>query len=287
MLGLLHPCEVDAEGGAPRCSDVSGADITTMYPVYRPSQWQLSPDDIAGACFLYGRRDCDGGTCSDGCNAASCPDGQKCIDGGCAPAPPAACPDNGCGRTCMSGQDCAVGQSCVVNVCQDGKAEIGDPCASDLECESRLCSDGRYCARPCRNDGDCDVGSKCSSGAERSACIGAKAPLGAPCQGPQDCLGNECLSGASADPACTRECGAGHAGCPSGWQCEVVEGRSVCTLPDEAPSPSAAGCAVGTNGHGRGRPTFLGLLALMGPWTWFVARRYRFRKHRGEETNHA
>jgi hypothetical protein len=278
MLGLLHPCEIDGAGGAPRCSDVSGADVTTMYPIYSAAQWQLSADDEAGECFLYPRSTCDGGACPDPCATVRCPEGQLCQEGACRSEDAGSCTGNACPKSCSSSDDCAASQSCIASVCRDGVYEIGDPCVRDGDCQSHACSGEGFCAAPCKTDRDCAAGSMCMPDGNRSICMGTRAPMGGTCQGSADCLGNECLTGGSDNPVCTRACGPGHATCPGNWQCESVDGRSVCT--PAADAPTGGRCSIGVparNGQWPGACGFFGWTAAM----WLRKRRRGLSTRRG------
>ena len=73
-LGLLHPCEITVINGAPDCASNPSYAKTTMYPIYSPGEATLSPDDVAGLCFLYPGVSCE---------VSGCPLGMVCRAGGC------------------------------------------------------------------------------------------------------------------------------------------------------------------------------------------------------------
>lgn len=50
VIGLAHPCEINGENGAPRCSSQP---MSLMHPQYDPRAFALSADDDDGACYLY------------------------------------------------------------------------------------------------------------------------------------------------------------------------------------------------------------------------------------------
>jgi hypothetical protein len=207
MLGLLHPCELDGRSGAPLCSDHPEARLTTMYPVYSASQATLAMDDIAGVCFLYPRSGCDDGGCT--CSDLSC-------DGGAA-------------------SPVAVSEPPTDGEPQQPKSELGDRCTKDTACASAHCGKQSYCVRSCASSADCALGATC----EQHACEGEGRPIGSLCSDPTQCLGGQCLTGASDAPVCSRNCSAEMALCPDDWDCESVDGQRVCA--PRLPMPVAAG----------------------------------------------
>jgi hypothetical protein len=268
-LGLLHPCEEEGGGDAPQCKthDIT-PNMSVMYPVYDASQSALTADDIAGNCFLY--RKCESTGCPDGfeCGAdgcsLSCPSDQTtgrcstdqvCSPTGCVLA--SECAATNCLQKdpCTADVDCAAGEFCTAEgACKTGDRAFGDACSSSPQCAQGVCLDGACvpaCSADdqCASDAICDVSAGSQSGLDagqsaqfsrRGACIGPQKPLGRSCSESNECLGGECLAGASREPVCTRLCGAGKPECPAPWTCTVAEGRSVC-----APLGNArGGCAV-------------------------------------------
>jgi hypothetical protein len=253
-IGLLHPCEEHGEGGAPQCkaADVAPSD-SVMYPLYDPSQATLTTDDVAGVCSLYRK-----------CESTGCPDGYECGADGCSLPCPSdenkghCSTDEVCSRTgcvsisecaatnclkkdsCTAAADCGLGEYCnPKGECKTGERALGDACATSSECAHSVCLNAA-CVPACWTDSECTGVAICepdrassndplqSGVASRGACIGPEKALGQPCRESDECLGGECLSGASADPVCTRLCGEGQPECPAPWTCTVAEGRSVC-----------------------------------------------------------
>jgi hypothetical protein len=270
-LGLLHPCEESGEGQAPQCS-ASGIRPrdSVMYPVYDPSQSALTADDTAGVCFLY--RKCEAAGCPDGFECSSegcmlacpsdhltgrCTTDQICSKAGCLSI--ADCAATNCLKknSCATDSDCELGQYCdSKSACQTGERAFGDVCTSSHDCANGECVEAGYCVPACENDAGCAVDASCKAKAQsdaglagapavsaasvRGACIGPEKPLGEACTESNECLGGECLSGADAEPVCTRRCGEGYPACSEPWACREVKGRSVC-VPLSAPS---GGCSV-------------------------------------------
>jgi hypothetical protein len=208
-VGLLHPCEM---GGGPLvldCNGNPGFRNTVMFPAYDATHRELSADDRAGLCFLYG--------CSETCQNPQC-QGERCA--------PAACDtDAACfNPLCPPRQDCF------------GKGRSGDPCKKGATCESGYCAPAGHCAAACVACGE--------QGCTPDTCIGEKrAPLGAKCVSGADCLGGECLAGVEKANLCTRACSAKNDDCPQGWACETVDARPVCAPPEVALS-EGCGCRV-------------------------------------------
>jgi len=259
-LGLLHPCEEDGANSAPQCkaSGIAPGD-SVMYPVYDASQGALRADDIAGLCFLYPK-----------CESTGCPTGFECRSDGCSQACPTdaatgrcttdqVCAPKGCisldecaatnclkKDSCTSVADCDLGEYCTPEgACKTGERAFGDACSASNECAHSVCV-ASVCVPACIASADCAPDASCSLDVDtsmppgRGVCVGPEKPLGQPCTESNECLGGECLAGASEDPVCTRLCGEGEPECPAPWSCSVVKGRSVCT-PLDGP---AGGCSV-------------------------------------------
>lgn len=305
-LGMLHPCEEDGEGGAPKCK-VRGISPSTsvMYPVYDPSQSTLTVDDIAGDCFLY--RKCESTGCPDGfeCGADGCTlpcssdatSGHCTVDQICAPTgcvSLAECAETNClGQgPCTADADCELGDFCAAEgACKTGTRPLGDACKASSQCEHGVCF-GDACVPACTTDKQCAIDAICepasdattqtdgapSASPSRGVCVGPQKPFGQPCRESDECLGGECLAGASAAPVCTRLCGDGKAECPAPWTCADVEGRSVCTpIADPKGGCSVAppiGSATGAVGK---TPTWFAWFAAGTVGLLLQARRRRFR----------
>jgi hypothetical protein len=290
--GLLHPCETEntrdsagasADPNAPLCGDVAGADAALMYPEYSPTQTLLSADERAGLCFLYAQ---------DSCETLGCTTGEVCTDQGCVPgcaedvcAADETCFQSECVPLC-AGLDCYLEQACKktsdcpnflrcrqapvdesadedeseeapAKVCLPGDTPLGDPCDSSRDCASAACSKGGFCVAPCENDEQCAAGTSCEkTQGSVKGCLGKNAGgFGEACDEANECLGNQCVSGRTATPVCTRECSlepdrAAFEACPAGSECgtAVTDGteRTVCL-----PLAEATSCTLAT-------PTSLG-----------------------------
>lgn len=327
--GLLHPCETEntrdtsgasADPNAPLCGDIPGAEETLLYPEYAPTLTALSADDRAGLCFLYAQ---------DSCETLGCPTGELCTDHGCMPA----CGDEVCAadQTCFqdecvplcSGLDCYVGQECgktsdcpnflrcrtalpdpvssdaeedtPEKVCLPGDAPLGDPCDSSRDCASAACSKDGFCVPPCETDEDCSASATCekSQGSVKGCVGGSLHGMGQECNESNECLGNQCVSGRTPAPICTRECSINTESsntepCPAGFSCgaAVTDGqeRTVCLPPAEATSCSVArattiGAAPSSRVDSSARPfTLLGAASALSLIVHF-ARRRRPRVH--------
>ncbi len=259
ILGLFHPCELaDALiGGGPICSGDESYKVS-MNPAYSPDQSELAQDDINGACYLYPGVSCEFTGCAPGeeCTKAGClsactqglcaPDerciGRECSSGGDIPVK---CFGAGCG--CLADADCPERLVCVEGDCTSGLGLLGDPCGEHVECQSSQCTRDGYCSAPCTLDKHCAVGAW-SCQLEDRECVSDIAPFGAACLEANECIGERCLEGFSHRAVCTRECGAGLAECPLGWQCARVDELHVCV----PPHASDDGCSCQVGGIHRG-----------------------------------
>jgi hypothetical protein len=252
MLGLLHPCEPGGDGGAPDCATDPAFAGTTMYPFYLPTQSTLSMDDQAGVCFLYPMDDCSAvqcaagtlcvdGACAESCGGRICGHNEVCLSDQCLSSTPL-CGSTGCDAAamlCASASDCGAGFQCVLGQCQPSVGgSPGDPCSLGAECSSQICVSDGYCAGPCALTSCTGEGCVSASVADCSS----KRPLGAECQEANQCIGSECLAGAENSPVCTRACGNLQAACPLGWDCRIVDARSVCAPPGPL-NVRGAGCS--------------------------------------------
>jgi hypothetical protein len=235
MLGLLHPCEPDGQGGAPICGP-AGPDRATMHPYYAPEQATLEDDDRAGLCFLYPSASCNNGECppepecsatgcEQDCGGAVCSAGQVCVAERCLDL--SLC-DGGQCSACTSDADCPGPLRCERGSCALVPAVPGDVCLDGADCAGAVCLSDGYCAAACAADSQCEDGERCVQTAAGRACVGDKLGMGAECSSASDCLGGECLAGAADAPLCTRQCSGQRPACPAGWQCEAVGGVHVC-----------------------------------------------------------
>lgn len=237
VLGLMHPCEPNGEGGAPSC-DGGLESSGTMFPQYSPQQSELDTDSVDGLCFLYsgaatGAAEDDRGGDTEGRDS---------------------------NRECERNQDCGQDEACVSGNCLVVPRPDGDPCDRRTDCESGRCVEGE-CLTQCTSDVDCAEGKPCSlwnprddaSGLYCGVTLGA---LGAECASSLDCLADECLEGAEPFPVCTRTCGPHEAECPADWSCEQVDVELVCVPPA---TPPAASCRVVTRSN------------MVGWWTLSIA----------------
>lgn len=169
---------------------------------------------------------------------------------------------------CTSNADCSDPQICaiqrdgeqVVQSCQTpraGTAELGDPCADDIECAASLCLDGectRACARPidCSQDGSyrclpTDISA--TSGETDSITLCRPRPP-EECSSDADCSsGSSCQANKSADTLtfeCAPTAAAGEVGdtCTADTDCAhnlCLDG--ICS----APCASSGDCSAGAN----------------------------------------
>lgn len=171
VLGLLHPCEVGGQDGAPDCSKMPEATALTMYPVHSAQQATLEDDDVAGACFLYPAPSCD---------AITCGSGELCVDGRCREA---------CGTTaCGTGEFCEDGACHSIEVPPDPPdagsepppahplGAVGDPCTLPGDCAGGECLDidgiQRQCTQSCGNAAQaCPANWGCGSVEQKAVCV--------------------------------------------------------------------------------------------------------------------
>jgi len=231
LLGLLHPCELDA--GSPACAPGSLHRSETMYPEYTgPTQGTLDLDDVEALCSIYATEaasctpECvDGSVCSDGrclsrCGGELCSPGDVCVGELCRPA----------SLVCEVAADCSPGLLCLGGLCRrSGLAgPDGTACDLDADCVSGACSLERYCAPPCTEACVCDAA------ADLCEVAGA---FGRLCERGEDCTTGLCLIDTPSSH-CTSECAS--TACPRGYSCAAVDSLSVCR---RTPTP-APGCSV-------------------------------------------
>jgi hypothetical protein len=267
-----------------------------MYPFYEgPDQASLAADDIAGLCHLYPS---DPAT---RCAVAGCPQGRHCTELGCAvdsvPATALNLPGFDGAMPGHQASDTDAGQSCLLGFCGDNSSPLGDPCLSAHDCASRACSDDGQCVDPCKRgsidaglDGGVDGGAASTENAcppdshceplndhTSFVCIGPRT-IGAQCKAASDCYGGECVTGLTAQPFCTRRCGAEYPSCPDKWQCGSVDGKSVCTFKSRT-----ASCQVAVVGAGAARGLATGFMFIAATLLARRRRHQQFVAKRGPE----
>ncbi len=172
---------------------------------------------------------------ADGCCPSGCSYPQD-SDCGCVPTTCEALglqcgtADNGCGATLECG-GCPAGSVCTGGVCVASSRGLGDPCASDADCDSAACieqptdgwTDG-YCSKGCLGDAECGYGNHC---------------------GFRDGNGRGvCLKGCSSS-----------SGCRAGYECWDIDGdgTNTCAPVGSGSGPVGAAClSYADCGGGRG-----------------------------------
>lgn len=152
--------------------------------------------------------------------------------GVCAPAP----------EICGDGldQDC---DSVVDNQCK----KDGQPCASDVDCETGTCQDiagQKLCVRVCDDKTPCPPGSVCATSCTQGYCLaGAQgtAKLLEACAGSAECASNHC-GGAG----CTLVCNPLLGQCPDDMACAVTPTCGECAPIAGVPGPRKLGEACST-----------------------------------------
>jgi hypothetical protein len=176
-LGLLHPCELGGEGGAPVCDEEDLPDAI-MSPYYDAAQTVPADDDYDGLCYLYAT--CAVKGCEPGftCVADECvPEGDGGGDGGGAGAGQGDGPGEGqagessttanpTGASCHESNECEGGE-CLAGVkhgpiCTQACGESLPGCPYAWSCET--VRGRRVCTPPDVEDG----------------CTLARAPKGSP-----------------------------------------------------------------------------------------------------------
>ena len=198
-----------------------------------PAGCQGGPCSCVSGLCVSARARCVSGRCRLRCQtAADCPmastEGaglQLCVDGGCVPAPAAACVDD---ATCNPS----------ILYCFGG----GAPCDADPDCGAGMACVDRRCAparTACATDGECAAGTACRFGW---------------CQADAPCAG---CAGRCVDDRCQETCSgcAEDAHCPDGQACvrglcipllaQCVEHRCRARCESDPDCPDGAGCAQG------------------------------------------
>ena len=266
--GLLHSCEADGSGGAPRCEQNASYSASIMFPEYDPAQQELTGDDTRGICFLYPA--CESESCGDGkectpegcverCGDDLCPLNQVCTSDGCRDRSETAVRPSGGSTGCRVDAQCGPLDHCVAGECQRGTAGLGEMCEGSEECIGGTCSKDGICVPACATDYSCPGASQCDTSGEPAewACRDLL-ELGAACSQADECAGGECLAGVELEPICTRRCDEVNVPCPTGWSCETVKQRDVCT---PVALGGASGCSLDGASSRGGRV----------PWVWVLA----------------
>lgn len=272
MLGLLHPCEPHGANGAPDCAEDSAFVEATMYPLYTDGAASLSLDDQLGVCSLYplveceprscGREEvCTAHGCEHVCGDRTCARDENCVDGRCEgnhiePL----CPD--CPPACESQIDCTKELTCEGGFCVSRRGQLGDPCRVGGQCATSACATSGYCTTACGIMDWCPEASICDT--PTGVCEFEQQPFGEFCSEANECIGGQCLAGASVSgPLCTRTCILGVPSCPKDWQCETVDERAVCIPVHERTVRPTGGCTFAPTNTGWGAcATLCALLVL-------------------------
>lgn len=285
--GLAHPCEIAAMANVPECGSSTAFTGIAMNPIYNPSLSALSSDDQAGICAIYPTGLCGTVVCAETeactpagcrllCGSATCEPGQICAAGSCALATDASIPiGTPLGFSCTDSAECERGLNCVSGTCQGGLSKLGDPCAVDGNCQEGVCTRQGFCAAACRQAGDCQTtNASCEQVREGiGACVTPQGNLGSACTTADSCVGGECLAESGVAPVCTRTCDAADP-CPGGWECSMVDGKSVCVSPRRQPG---CNCALASSQESTRAPWVFSLMTMF----VFVLRRGRRWAFRG------
>jgi hypothetical protein len=183
------------------------------------------------------------GTCTQACSSsAACPPGSACVpfDDGtalclgscvqsgdcragyvCSTAVSACLPDCRLGFSCGTSLSCDAGSG----ACVPGTRVVGDPCTTNADCASGLCTlarststgiawSGGYCTAICDAAVPCPAPSQCVSYSDGSSCAAA-------CSADTDCRGGYVCS--TAVGACLPDCRQGFS-CGSALTCDAATG---------------------------------------------------------------
>lgn len=218
-----------------------------------------------GACFegscARGQVCTDAGRCVEaGCEAITCPEGQRCSAGACV----GACD----GITCPHGLDCRGGR--CIDLCADAVCDDCTVCAAgacEPRCPETSCGAGEACQEGrCVESGcatvTCPAGQFCRAGACVDACADAVCPNGEVCQlgmcVPENRPDAGPPVGTDAGPNEPGDGDAGEASEMDGGIANADGGRGE----RDRPRSSGCGCRVGASSSHAAMS--LGLLALLG-----------------------
>ncbi|MCA9671066.1 MAG: hypothetical protein KC503_35960, partial [Myxococcales bacterium] len=168
---------------------------------------------------------------------------------------PRFCDAGRCTDPCRADGDCPQGQACNLDT---GRCFIdgggGDECiVDDVDCrDPRFCDAGR-CTNPCRADGDCAQGQRCSPAglcatttAPTYCCDKAGCPAGSACVDVNGTQGQ--CGGTGPIIPCFNHCGCPQGQTCTGGQCRTAGTPTYCC--DTAGCPSGAACVSGNNAPG-------------------------------------
>jgi hypothetical protein len=161
-----------------------------------------------GTCDGTNALGCAYPTSTTQCRAASCADGMATLAAGCdgAGACPATqtqlcspydCGEIACAGDCLIDSDCIATQFCSGGTCVP-RYDLASLCASDTQCQSGHCADGRCCDMSC--DGQCEA---CDEESHLGACV---AVVGDPRHGRTPCANDESVCTGSCDGSRTDVC---------------------------------------------------------------------------------
>ncbi len=189
VLGLMHACEPDGEGGAPDCDQDESFARHVMFPFYIGARTsRLSSDDEAGLCFLYEapactprrpilERDALESEAACGVWGDPCRTDEECADARCHP-------DGYCTATCT--RECLHRHfTCdtASNECVAMRSVLGAACRQGSDCSGGIClqkpGGASVCARTCDDRNPCPAGFSCDEVDGRSVC---RAPAAGGCR---------------------------------------------------------------------------------------------------------
>jgi MYXO-CTERM domain-containing protein len=155
-LGLLHPCELEGDDGAPVC-DEDALPEAIMSPYYDAAQLFPEEDDVAGLCYLY-PSPCPGG----------CEPGYSCRDG--------ACVSDFEGTGGQSGSECDGTFDPSTGECKEPPRRNGMRCTESNQCLGGQClggiERGPICTQRCGTGlPACPNGWGCGKVEDRNVCV--------------------------------------------------------------------------------------------------------------------
>lgn len=212
------PCNV--------CSAATGG-ICTPVGCGTPGECETGP----GTCNPQTGA-CDYPVALDGTHCGGDDAGRICCNGGCCAAG-ADCVGGTCQAICTAlGARCSEELQC----CQDGSTfcadtcchDVGDSCASNVECCTGQCRDGETCCAPpgssCTNEGDCCTAGlgdcRLDVGGKTCRCL----QPGEQCRNSEECCGQDvCVNGTCQTGTCLPP----RSVCRSGFDC-CTDGSTAC-----------------------------------------------------------
>ncbi len=190
------------------------------------SPCQASTECSSKICLEYNQST----FCSQGCDTAACPNGDKCypVTGG-----------SGITKACLPGSAAM------------GTKTLGQACTANPDCKTEICvsvpGKGYLCSQPCDlAKQDCPSGFTCAAASSGGLCIPSTTPtpppptkkaLGEPCKISEDCVSNICalVSGAN---VCVQLCELNKTGtCPTGFRCVPAGAKGACVKDTPTPPP--------------------------------------------------